>query len=228
MKNRSATFAFLVGIGVVGTAGTARAATVECHTIITPNGGETTECETVERDDPALPSDPTSDSDTPKAGNTLYATTFDLYFNEWITWSNCASDPTGVVWQYYDGNDNPAPGGGVHAMRMHSPGFSSGCAYPGTYALSPASAAYPNVFYKVDAWTRNASNQGATTIIFYDANGHELKVHEFAWTPDAWQFHQQSTMYSQAPPGTVAVRVRYALYSPYQSADIDLVSISHQ
>ena len=81
----------------------------------------------------------------------------------WLNWENCATDSNWSVAQYYDGNDNPAPGGGSYAMRLHTGGLNESCSFYGVYAVGNPVTAIAGDAYTFSAYTRNASNAAMMT-----------------------------------------------------------------
>lgn len=139
----------------------------------------------------------------------------------WLTWQNCPTDTSwSVSREFY-----PAPSGGSYGLRLHTTGFVSACQYPGVYALSPPIGAQPGRTYRVLAMTRNAANVGSTDLLFYDAGEQQIGAQQTNWQSDAWQYHANPAVTAVAPAGSQALRVRFALATPSEYADIDLVQV---
>jgi hypothetical protein len=155
----------------------------------------------------------------------IYTASFESGITGWTTWTNCATDNSSYVVSYYTASDNPAPGGGSYAMRIHTENFAGACAYPGTYALSPSIAAVGGNRYAVDNYSRNASNAGETHLIFFNSSGTELGASAVTWNTDAWQYNADPQLIATAPAGTVSMKVRYDLRTPNETADLDLLTI---
>ncbi|MFO0567299.1 MAG: hypothetical protein U0263_16700 [Polyangiaceae bacterium] len=79
--------------------------------------------------------------------------------------------------------------------------------------------------YRVLAMTRNAANVGSTDLLFYDAGEQQIGAQQTNWQSDAWQYHANPAVTAVAPAGSQALRVRFALATPSEYADIDLVQV---
>jgi hypothetical protein len=156
----------------------------------------------------------------------VYATSFESGLSGWTTWTNCAVEGTSYVVAYNTASDNPAPNGGSYDLRIHTESFAGGCAYPGTYALSPAIVAAGGNHYVLNNYSRNASNVGETHLIFFDSSGTQLSEADATWSTDAWLFNSDPTISAFAPAGTISMKVRYDLLTPDQTADLDLLIIN--
>jgi len=142
----------------------------------------------------------------------------------WIVWHNCAVDDAWFVRT----DSYPAPGGGVSNLRLHTTGFDGSCNWPGAYAVTPAFTAVPGKTYVVRGWSRNASNVGGTSLLFFDASDQQISYTEVQWPLDAWQYHEDPPVQAMAPAGATHLRVRLYLASPGEYADFDLLSITQE
>lgn len=139
----------------------------------------------------------------------------------WTVWQNC---PTDTAWSA-ERDAYPAPSGGSWNLRLHSTGFVSGCQWPGVYAASPPVSALPGRVYRVLGWSRNAGNVGVTRIMFFDASDKEIGGDEVTWTTDAWQYGADPPLVTTSPANTKALRIRYALQTPSEYADLDRLEV---
>lgn len=155
----------------------------------------------------------------------LYSNSFESGLNGWNTWYNCSSDGKASATWYYTANDKPAAGGGSYALRLHTTGFTSGCSYPGMYAMSPSIVTTPGSTYSVQNMSRNANNSGLTFLIFMDKAGKTLSQPNVVWNSDSWAYNSDPTMIATAPTGATAMQVRFDLTTANAYADLDLLSI---
>jgi hypothetical protein len=141
----------------------------------------------------------------------------------WTAWHNCAADS---AWQI-ERDVYPAPGGGSSNLRFHTTAFdtSTGCQYPGGYALSPKISALSGRVYRVETWSRNGSNVGGTNLMFFDAADQQVGGSSVTWTPDAWQYGADPVLVATSPAGTATLRVRLEMQTPSEYADIDLLKV---
>ena len=161
----------------------------------------------------------------------MYANSFEAAsdLSGWLIWHNCAASPWVAgnnVFRYYTASDYPASGGGAYALRMQTTGFTSGCLYPGAYALSPAIGATAGTTYKIDNMSRNSNQTGELSVIFYNSAGSEIGFANQNWTADAWIYNADPQVVATAPSGTTTLRVRYGLRTPNGVADLDLLKVS--
>jgi hypothetical protein len=158
----------------------------------------------------------------------LFSTSFE-YPTEtpsgWAIWHNCATDANWSASQFWTYNGGPAPDGGSYDLRLTSTRFVSGCSYPGLYALSPSIPASPGVRYYVDNMSRVASQFGSTSLIFYYASGYAITQYDQVWPSDSWVFKWDPVLSAIAPPGTMSMRVRYALQEQMGVVDLDLLNV---
>jgi len=162
---------------------------------------------------------------------TVYSNSFESTANlsGWLIWHNCAASswvPANNVFRYYTASDNPAPGGGAYALRMQTTGFTSGCQYPGAYALSPSSPATAGTTYRLDNMSRNHTQSGSVGLIFYNSAGSEIGFADRTWASDAWAYNADAQLVATAPSGTTSLRVRYGLNTPNGVADLDLLKVT--
>ncbi|WP_224372993.1 hypothetical protein [Hyalangium versicolor] len=151
-------------------------------------------------------------------------------FSSWTIWNNCATDSSWYVQRFYTLNDNPAPGGGAWALRIHTTGIPAGCVNPGVYALSPfilpgpTNLAGKTVF--VQNQSRNGSGAGTVSIHFYNTYDQELGAGFASWNSDAWLFNADPILSAVAPAYTVKLRIRYGMNSANGYADMDLLRVT--
>lgn len=139
----------------------------------------------------------------------------------WVSWQNC---PTDTSWSV--ARDNyPAPGGGSWNLRLHSTGFVPSCAFPGVYAVTPPVTAQPGRVYRIHTTTRNAGSLGETQVLFMDGADKEIGFSSVKWATDAWQYNADPVLTATSPAGTQALRVRLALLTPSEYADVDLLEV---
>lgn len=161
---------------------------------------------------------------TPDVCGPIYENSFELtsdYPSGWTTFENCAADNTWNVTRVV----YAAPSGGSYCLRMVSTGFKSGCQYPGVYAVSPPVPAQAGHVYRVEAWSRNSSYAGTTSLHFLDATDNEIGSQFGNWSPDAWAWNADPAVQKTAPAGTAKVRVRLSLGSASATVDIDLLTL---
>lgn len=174
---------------------------------------------------------PTVSAWRPEPPVTVYTNSFESAgdLSGWLIWHNCASGPwssASNVFRYYTASENPAPGGGAYALRMQTTGFTLGCGYPGAYALSPAVAATAGTTYRIDNMSRNHTQSGAVSVIFYNGAQAEIGFASRSWNTDAWLFNADTQLVATAPAGTTSLRVRYGLGTPNGVVDLDLLKVT--
>lgn len=86
-------------------------------------------------------------------------------------------------------------------------------------------SALPGRVYRVQSWSRNAGNVGVTGILFYDAADQEIGANQITWTTDAWQYGADPSLIATSPAGTSSLRIRYALQTASEYADLDLLEV---
>ena len=139
----------------------------------------------------------------------------------WAIWHNCAADSNwSVVRDVY-----PAPSGGSWGLRFHTTGFQASCSWPGGYAQSASLAATAGATYRVELWSRNASNAGLTALVFLDSSAQVIGYGEVAWPADAWVYHSNPSLVAVAPPSTAYLQIRLATTTPGAYADCDLLEV---
>jgi hypothetical protein len=163
-----------------------------------------------------------SPSDCPPIYENSFESTSD-FPSGWLAWHNCAADNNWTIQR----DVYPAPNGGSWDLRFHTTAFdtSGGCQYPGGYALSPPIAAIAGRSYRVQTWSRNAGNIGATNLQFFDSADQQIGGNSVPWTTDAWVYGADPFVTATAPAGTVSLRVRLEMQSPSEYADIDLLKV---
>ncbi len=174
---------------------------------------------------------PTVSGWRPEPPVTVYTNSFESSadLSGWLIWHNCASgswSPTSNVFRYYTASDNPAPGGGAYALRMQTTGFTSGCQYPGACALSPSIAATASTTYRLDNMSRNHTQSGSASLIFYNSTGTEIGFATRTWSTDAWAYNADAQLVATAPAGTTSLRVRYGLSTANGVVDLDLLKVT--
>jgi hypothetical protein len=167
--------------------------------------------------------DPPDQDPQPTACPEVFSASFESGIADWTIWPNCNVDAT---WQV-DQSNQPAPGGGSHALELRTASFMPGCSYPGVYALSPAVPVTPGLTYEVHSLGLHNANMGQTLLMFYDSNEITpyLTAYAIDWIPDNDQFAPDPVLNGVAPAGAVSLRVRYGLNSPNTSAETDLVRV---
>ncbi|MBK9266167.1 MAG: hypothetical protein IPM54_41065 [Polyangiaceae bacterium] len=170
-------------------------------------------------------------AEPPPPAITVYSNSFESSadLSGWLIWHNCAATswtPANNVFRYYTASDKPAPGGGAYALRMQTTGFTSGCQYPGAYARSPAIAATAGTTYRVDNMSRNHTQSGSVSLIFYNSAGSEIGFASRTWATDAWVYNADAQLVATAPSGTTSLRVRYGLSTANGVADLDLLKVT--
>ncbi|MCC6901008.1 MAG: hypothetical protein IT377_18665 [Polyangiaceae bacterium] len=162
-----------------------------------------------------------SPADCPPIYKNSFEATSDFPAGGWQSWQNCPTDGTWSASR----EQYPAPGGGSWGLRLHTTGFVGGCQYPGVYAQTPPISALPGRQYRVTSWSRNASNIGQTALIFYDAADQQIDAQFGAWTPDSWAWNADPPLTGTSPANAKWLRIRYALQSPSEYADLDLLEV---
>lgn len=159
----------------------------------------------------------------------VYSNSFETSSNfptGWTTWQNCAANSTWSAARYYTASDNPAPGGGSYALRLHTAPFTSSCSFAGLYTVSPAFSVTAGTSYQVDAWIRNGGASGVTTVLFFNASGVQIGQAEHTWLADAWQYNQETPFSVTAPTGATTAKVRLGLLTASTYTDVDLLKFS--
>nr|AYM52217.1 hypothetical protein [Nannocystis pusilla] len=174
---------------------------------------------------------PTVSAWRPEPPVTVYTNSFESAgdLSGWLIWHNCASGPwssASNVFRYYTASDNPAPGGGAYALRMQTTGFTPGCQYPGAYALSPFVAATAGTTYRIDNTSRNGTQSGVVTLIFYNSAKAAIGMASRNWSTDAWVYNADTQLVATAPAGTTSLQVRYGLSTANGVVDLDLLKVT--